>query len=245
VIKKVTHHDNFSIRDYVQANSEEIAEKKKTSPFVGLVRLLQDGKVVSKDESANGDGWLNNMTIAIGREFANQKLFNRYNAGSIITPQDLTGHNIDAFGVGSGGSTLDPSYNVTLTGPALCDPMPGLYTSIPINSACLDISGNSDVVKFIESAGPGGTVGEIEQEKSVAPEYAGCPDYYTISKCTCVIDNLEPTYLAVGESVKIDEAVLYATDSTDLEPIPFAHICFAPKFIEKESTFIIEWYIIF
>lgn len=222
MIKKVTHRDNFSIQDYVQNNSDLIAEKKKTSPFVGLVRIIQDGEVVSNLESKNGDGWLNNMTIAIGREFANQKLFNRYNINSVITPQDLTGHDIDAFGVGSGGSTLDAQYNVTLTGPALCDASPGLYTPIAINSSCLDIDGHSDVVKFIESAGPGGTVGSITQEKSSAPEYAGCPDYYTITKCECVIDGLEPSYLNVGESVKIDEAVLYATDSTQLEPIPFA-----------------------
>lgn len=245
MIKRVTHYDHFSIEDYVQKNSAMIQEKKKTSPFVGLVRCIQDGEVVTGAESQNGDGWLNNMTIAIGREFANQKLFNRFNSNSVITPKDLTGHEIDAFGVGSGGSTLDAQYNVTLTGPALCDPMPGLYTSIAINSACLDISGNNDVVKFIESAGPGGATGSIGQEKSTAPEYTACPDYYTITKCTCVIDNMEPTYLNVGESVKIDEAVLYCTDSTNLNPIPFAHICFAPKFVEKESTFIVEWYIIF
>jgi hypothetical protein len=45
-------------------------------------------------------------------------------------------------------------------------------------------------------------------------------------------------------ALPIDEAMLFATSPTNTNPHPFAHIAFPPKFIEQESVFKIEWFII-
>jgi hypothetical protein len=73
--------------------------------------------------------------------------------------------------------------------------------------------------------------------------------YYTWVKCECLKAIGEPTTIAAGESVRIDEAALYYTNYGDVAPgaettYTFAHICFAPKWIEKESELLIEWYIL-
>ena len=216
-----------------------ITEKKKqTSPFLGLVRIFENG-VLNTDQSS--DGWLTNMTIAKGREFAAQSIFRKFNAASTIG--DVTTFKVDSFGIGSGGSEIDMDNNITLLGPSVCDV--DLYTPIKINTNAIPNSiGVVEVVKKIEVVGPGNLVGSIVSEISTNSEYSACADYYTIVKCMCVIDSQEPTYLNPGDVVKIDEAMLYAT-STNNQVIPFAHICFAPKFIEKESVFTVEWYVIF
>ena len=79
---------------------------------------------------------------------------------------------------------------------------------------------------------------------------------YTTKKIknTCIIPAGEPYDLGIGESVKIDEAGLYfvlnsAVDPDNDPPIYsnpklFAHICFAPKWKEKESQLTIIWYIL-
>jgi hypothetical protein len=239
----ITHHDKFSISDFINGNSQLINEKRKVSPFVGLVRLFRNDKLISREESRNGDGILTNMTIAQGREFANQKLFqlNTIPQGK----QDLRNYKINGFGVGSGGSIIDTNYNIILQGPSVADT--GLYSPVEINETCLLLN-SKKVVKLITSSGAGPEgAGSIEYEVNPSGE---TPGFYTVTKCRCIIDSTEPVRDAAGnsvsngQSVKIDEACLYATDN-DLNPIPFAHICFAPKFIERESTFIIEWYIIF
>ncbi|MEO5348943.1 MAG: hypothetical protein H7836_04795 [Magnetococcus sp. YQC-3] len=262
MIKTVTYHDRFSIHDFIGKNPGLIQEKRKKSPFVGLVRLIKDGEVVSKNESKNGDGLLTNMTIAVGREFANQRIFNLSSVNG-----NYTNYKVDAFGVGGGGSQLD-NYNVTLTGPLLKDR--GLYNPIPINSNCLTGISDAgisyeDIIKPITSTGPGGETGSISLELGDSVTYNGCnPIPYSVTKCRAIIDGGEPGWksiaewdpldptptntnnkLSAGLSVKIDEACLYATDELGANPIPFAHITFAPKWVEFESTFVIEWFIIF
>lgn len=229
-MQKIVHHDLYNI----------ITEKKKnrTSPFIGLVRVFENG-VLNTDEST--DGWLENMTIAKGREFAAQSIFKKPVANSSIG--DIIDFKVDSFGIGSGGSEIDADNNVTLLGPNVCDI--DLYTPIKINTSALPNSiGVESIVKKIELPGPGGMTGSITSEISSSSEYSSCATYYTIMKCVCIIDAKEPTYLNPGEVVKIDEAMLYAT-STKNQVVPFAHICFAPKFIEKEAVFTIEWYVIF
>jgi hypothetical protein len=162
---------------------------------------------------------------------------------------DVSNYKVDAFGVGSGGSVIDVNNNVTLLGPELCDI--GLYSPISINSQCLPVNDNTNsikqnIVKFIESAGPGNVPGAIEFEVSSSADFANCNlNYYTVVKSTCVIDHQEPSILNPGESIKIDEAMLFLTSPQNSNPRPFAHICFAPKFIELETIFKIEWYVIF
>jgi len=232
--------DNFNIHDVIKYKQNSTS----SSPFLGLVRIYENG-VLNTDETP--DGWLLNMTIAKGRQFAAQKLFNK----TINQPiPDVSDFYIDSFGIGSGGSSIDIDYNVTLIGPTVCDL--DLNQPIAINTAAIANSvGNINIVKLIEEAGPGGDIGSITLEISNNNEYTNCTTYKTVTKCVCIVDNQEPTSLNLGETVKIDEAMLYATNAalipapTTKQSIPFAHICFAPKFIEKESVFTIEWYVIF
>jgi hypothetical protein len=61
---------------------------------------------------------------------------------------------------------------------------------------------------------------------------------YTKMKCTCIVSDNEPS-----GTTKIDEAGLYFVSGSTAKL--FSHICFAPKWKEKESTLTIEWYILF
>jgi hypothetical protein len=236
----IKHYDEFNIIDVIK----EKKLIKNSSPFLGLVRIFENN-VLNVDESK--DGWLTNMTIATGREFAAQSLFKKSSPNSLFG--DVTNYKVDAFGIGSGGSVIDVNNNVTLLGPELCDI--GLYSPISINSQCLQVNDNTNnvkpnVVKFIESAGPGSVPGTIEFEISSSADFSNCNlNYYTVVKSTCVIDHQEPSMLNPGESIKVDEAMLFLTSTQNTNPRPFAHICFAPKFIELETIFKIEWYVIF
>lgn len=229
---QLTHYDHYKIKDIVK-------NKPNTSPFIGLVRIYENGKL-NTDQSE--DGWLTNMTIGKGREFANQSLFKIANPSSTLG--DITNHKIDHFGIGTGGCTIGTNNEVTLLGPKVCDS--DLYIPHMLNTTCISNSaGSINTVKKITSTITNVLPGSISQEISSDLEFTNCPLYYTITKCRCIVEPSEPTILLPGEYIKIDEAVLYATNSQDQNPIPFAHICFAPKFMEKEGTLTIDWYIIF
>ena len=239
----LTHYDKLSIRDVLKNSSRLKKQIENKSPVLGLVRIFENG-VLNKESSE--DGWLTNMTIATGREFVAQAVFKKNSPSS--TFGDISNYKVDSFGIGSGGSTIDTNYNVTLTGPALCDI--GMYSPIAINSQCLAAIDNTGVnhdhvVKKIESTGPGSDIGSIVFEEPLSPDFQACSlSYLTVIKNTCIIDSQEPTSLNPGESVKVDEAMLYLTSPTGTNPHPFAHICFAPKYIELETSFKIEWYVI-
>lgn len=231
---QLTHHDHYRIRDIIK-------DKSKTTPFIGLVRVYENG-ILNTEQSA--DGWLTNMTIGKGREFANQALFKAFSPTSTLG--DISNHKIDHFGIGKGGSSIGIGDEITLLGPSVCDE--DLYDGVMLNTTCISNTiGVANIVKKITSTitNVNALAGTIIQQISSDLEFTNCPTYYTITKCTCIVEPTEPTNLQPGEIVKIDEAVLYATDSNDQNPIPFAHICFAPKFMEKEGTLTIEWYIIF
>lgn len=240
----ITHYDTLSIRDVLKNTSRfEKQIQQNRSPMLGLVRIFENGKL---NTDSNEDGWLTNMTIATGREFVAQSVFKKNSPSSIFG--DISNYKVDGFGIGSGGATLDVNYNVTLAGPSLCDI--GLYRPISINSQCLDAIDNNgvnhkNVVKKIESTGPGDSPGSITFERSLSTDFQECSlNYLTVVKNTCIIDGQEPTFLNPGESVKVDEAMLYFTSPSGLNPHPFAHICFAPKYVELETSFKIEWYVI-
>lgn len=240
----ITHYDNIAIKDVLGDDSRfEFQRKHNRSPTLGLVRIYENNKL-NTDQSS--DGWLTNMTIAAGREFIGQSVFKKNNPNSIFG--DISLYKVDSFGVGSGGSTIDINNNITLNGPSLCDI--GLYRPIKLNSQCLETNDNDGniiqhVVKGIESIGPGDEQGSIEFQQSLSSDFQSCGrNYFTVIKCVCVIDNQEPSYLNPGESVKMDEAMLFLTSPEGTNPRPFAHICFAPKFIELETNFKIEWYVI-
>ncbi len=220
---------------------KHLLKNKNNSPFVGMVRIYKDG-ILNTDQTK--DGWLYNMTIGMGREFANQAIFKSYNASSSLG--NISTYHVNAFSVGSNGSSIDSSDNITLLGPQVCD----VESSRPIalNTSCYkNRNGVVDVVKMIP-------IELITHEWSDDIEFSDCSQtYLTITKCECIIEVGEPSELSTGDVVKIDEALLYATsptishttDATTAKVVPFAHICFAPKFVEKESLFKIEWFIIF
>lgn len=243
MIQSITHYDMISIRDVLSKTSRFENQLKYKSPFLGLVRIFEND-VLNTDSTE--DGWLTNMTIATGREFVAQSVFKKNSSSSIFG--DISAYKVDSFGIGSGGSTLDVNSNVTLNGPALCDI--GLYHPIAINSQCISAIDNAgqivnNVVKGIESIGPGDVSGSITFEKPLSSDFQECSlDYFTVVKNVCVIDGQEPTFLNPGDSVKVDEAMLFLTSPTGTNPRPFAHICFAPKYVELETSFKIEWYVI-
>ena len=263
-MNKITIEDKFSIKDAIKNNADKFALQRRKSPFVGMVRIYEDG-ILNTDQT--NDGWLFNMTIGSGREFANQSIFRSASNGSNFSSSplgDLSNYKVDSFSVGSNGSTIDSNDNITLLGPNVCDiasPRP-----IALNTNCFKSRDSSVgnvtipqypyVVKKIESTffGSNGEIGSISPEYSTDIEFSDCQNtYFTITKCVCRIEAGEPVDLSPGDIIKIDEAFLYAThpnmdhtnDSTTHKVVPFAHICFAPKFVEKESVFIIEWFIIF
>jgi len=227
--------NNIIIKDNLSVND-------KLGPK-GLVRLLKDNIVITDENSV--EGWWGNMVLASGRELSIQRLFNKYHQSSSIG--DLTEYSVKGFGIGKGGA-IDDGMTWSPISPNLGDI--GLYDSIPINSNCVSAVDNSNtlqtnVVKLIESQGPANVAGDIEVISSENIEFSGLPNtYYPVAKCTCIIDSLEPTYLNSGESVKISEAMLFSLSPTNTNPIPFAHVSFAPKYIELESQYTIEWYIL-
>lgn len=236
---KILHTDTISIHDF-------LGSQKRNNPgrSIGIARIKENGKII--DLNNTGDGWIRNMTIASGREFAAQAVFKKYNPNSLFG--NISNYKVDGFGIGSGG-VIDNGGTITLLGPQLGDK--GLYTPIPINSNSISAVDNSgiihvNIVKSIESTGAGGLAGSINLETSNNIEFTSLlDDYYVVTKCSCIIDNTEPSYLIPGSSVKITEAMLFATSPTNTNPIPFAHICFPPKWIEKESIIEIEWFILF
>jgi hypothetical protein len=215
----------------------KLIKNKKPGPFVGLVRLIQDGKPIPSNLS--NEGWIPNMTIGIGREFAAQKMFNKNNTLSSIG--NLSQYKVNAFGIGGGGTTIINGDTAVLLAPTVCDT--NLYSPIPINLSSLNYGGYNNIVKLIESVGTNGEQGSIEFLINENVEFDSCPSYYTIVKSVCNVEQGEPL---ANDIIKMDEACLFITDSNDQNPLPFAHVCFSPKFISKtDSTFNIEWYVIF
>lgn len=208
----------------------------------GFVRLIKNNKPITT--------FMPNLVVASGRRFVAQKLFNK----KYTTDTDFFSSGIYAvthFGIGSGGSLITEGI-VTLNGPNMCDE--DLITPIPLSDANVNYLTSPGapnllpvptvatpyVCKRIESDG---TI-TVVQNQSIS-----CTDpWYTWVRCRCIKSVGEPDNILDGESVKIDEACLYYTDyidtPTDVDVHTFAHICFAPKWIEKEVELIIEWYIL-
>jgi hypothetical protein len=237
-----THHDELNIFDFISLHGQEF-KRKLTAGTFGAVRLLKNKEVI-KDKMSR-DGFITNMAIATGREFTAQSIVKKHPPTSRFG--NISNYKVDAFGIGSGGATDDGT--VTLLGPALGDK--GLYTPLKINTNCLDVVDNAGtirqhIVKHIESPGPGNRAGTITFEMSNNIEFTSLPDeYFTVIKFVCVIDHTEPTNIEYGDpGVKVSEAMLFLTSPTNTNPLPFAHVCFSPKWIEKNSIFEIEWYII-
>lgn len=210
------------------------AKKKQTRGPIGWVEILLNHKKVF-----NGP----NLVVAQGREFVAQKLFNINSFDGGARP-DLRNHRISHFAIGSGGATASGN-SYTLLGPYICD----VSLSQPIqlgNTSYLNEPSNHDsgdnIHVYTDSVKPITTDGEIILEPD---DYGGgtCT-YYTKVKCVCKIPAGEPSGILSGESVQVSEAGLYFVEPTTQNVKMFSHICFPPKWKEKESDLTINWYIL-
>ena len=197
----------------------------QSNPFAkGWVRIFMHKKFEDKGKPVFEGP---NLIVGNGREFSAQKLFNT-NSGS---SNDWKNYIISSFGVGSGGATISDSQPV-LNDPTLDDT--GLFSPISLNES-YDTEQSSSTVGVVKPITNAGSIVLMDGDY-------GTGTYYSKVKCTCVVNDGEPTSLAFGESQQISEAGLYFTSGTNNNM--FSHICFSPKWIELSSVFTIEWMII-
>lgn len=207
-------------------------DRGKRGPLGWVQIFLETKKGLVFDEGPN-------LVSAQGREFVAQRVFN----SSTPSANNWTAYTISHFAVGSGGSTVSaPPPVVTLNGPYICDTH--LITPTSLGTAGYLTEGATTLaVKPITASS-----GSLALESVTYSGGSGSCSYYTKMKCTCIIPGPvsgEPTSLAPGATTKIDEAALYFTNGGVGTPLLFSHICFAPKWKEKESTLTIQWYILF
>ncbi len=214
----------FTREDYKVFDSLK-NQKSKIGP-VGWVRMFMNAD--NKLPDVDGP----NLIVAQGREFAAQKLFEICDNGEGGRP-NFYGSKISHFAVGCDGSSVDGDI-VTITEPLINDTHLRSPIDLGNGEYLTEPSGTSCSVKPIL------TDGNILLE---AVEYDSST-YYTQVKCTCVLNNTEPTGLDPEQAVEVSEAGLYFVGATN-EPKLFSHICFAPKWKEKSSQTVIEWYIMF
>jgi len=232
--------DSCTVESFLAGNSELINNKRTKSPCLGLVRLIQNGRVVSIDKN-HPEGWLTNVTVGIGREFVAQRVFGLPSgrasnlAGAATT--DVSAYTVTHFGIGAGGTAAGP----TLITPTVADTK--LATPLQFNATAVDYdSGTGIQTKAAKPITSGG--GSIVFQTDPLSN-----NNYSSVKCTCVVAASEPitnelgAALTTGNAAKIDEAMLFSSSAASL--VPFAHISFMPKYVEFESTLTIEWIIIF
>lgn len=179
-----------------------------------------------------------NLVVAQGREYVAQRVFNSYAYSGGSRP-NWTSYVISHFAVGSGGSVVSGTPpSVTLNGPYICDTGLITATTLGIGGYLTEPGGTVLSVKPIAASS-----GSLYLESvSYSGGGTSCTNY-TKMKCTCIIPSGEPSSLAPGGTTKIDEAGLYFVSGSTAKL--FSHICFAPKWKEKESTLTIQWYILF
>jgi len=222
--QNILHYDEYKIFDKLEAE----LRKGALGP-IGFVRIfLETKKGLVYDEGFN-------LVVAQGREFVAQRISATYAYSGGSRP-NYTSYVVSHFGVGSGGSTVAGS-TVTLNGPYICDTQQLSAISLGVSGYLTEPSGVTLAVKPVTASG-----GSIYLEsQGYSGGGASCTNYTKV-KYTCVIPSGEPTSLAAGASIKIDEAALYFVSGSTAKM--FSHICFAPKWKEKESTLTILWYIL-
>jgi hypothetical protein len=216
----IIYQDEYTLYDKL---SEYKRNKNIIGPLGWVRAFLNDQLVVDKP----------NLVVAQGREFVANKTFEVNVVEDGSTRPDYTSYKISHFGIGSGGSSVVGD-QVTLLGPDVCDT--SLYSPIALSDGGVYLTEPSGVDYVLK---PITTDGSIYLEAGNLCS----PDYYTKVKCTCRVIASEPTTLQAGDSVKIDEAALYFSNGTTSRI--FSHICFTPKWKEKESEFVLIWYILY
>ena len=229
----ITYRDDYEIFD-------RLSDYKKKNPKLGplgWVEVYLNSRKVHKGP---------NLVSSQGREFVAQKIFNiiQYDGG---TRPDFRNYVLSHFAVGSGGATVGSGGTVTLLGPYICDNK--LNEPIQLgNTSYLNEPSNYDASDgihiYTDSVKPITTDGELNLESEPYSGDVDCTNYTKV-KCVCRIPAGEPTGILAGESVQISEAGLYFVDPNNDDNVRlFSHICFPPKWKEKESDLTINWYIL-
>lgn len=206
----------------------------------GIVRGFLNGNLVLD--------YTGNLTVGVGREFVAGRLFDfeDYKIEGVASGTDIKNHSISHWGFGSGGTTMSEGF-INLTGPSPCDN--DLYEPIEMDNRDENLDsptlGIENVLKPI-----------LNENKSViqTADIEDCT-IYSYVKIIIGIQPNEPSYLGSDEVLKIDEAALFSTNYQYLSTLPgfdyddvvarqFAHLCFKPKYIEKDSEFYLEWVIL-
>lgn len=222
--EKIIYRDEYRIFDKLESEMNKGARGP-----LGFVQIyLQTKRGLVYDEGSN-------LVIAQGREFVAQRIFNTYAYSGGSRP-NWTSYVISHFAIGSGGSTIvGPSY--TLNGPYICDTQ--LLTAISLGTVGYLTEPGSTTLAAKPITADSGSI--ILESQAYSGGSSSCTNYTKV-KCTCIVPNGEPTSLPAGGTVKVDEAGLYFVSGTTAKL--FSHICFAPKWKEKESTLTIVWYIL-
>jgi hypothetical protein len=243
------YKDDYQIFD-ILANKQQ---RLKTGPlgFVKIFLKHKDGTLIY-DEGFN-------LVIGQGREFIAQKISNCILTGDETGPRssDWTNYAVTHFGVGSNGSIINTDNSIDLRSPNITDVSLYNAISLGVNTYLIESGGNNIIGSVSSTANAikpiiqdGGSVVLYPQKYySVPNDTSFYTTNYTQIKYTCRLSggvSGEPQSLLSGRAQKIDEAGLYFVDSlgTGTNANLFAHICFAPKWKEKESDFKIEWYIL-
>lgn len=200
----------------------------------GVVRLFKNGKLI--------DGCRGNLVVANGRKYVAQRLFGtRHPSDAPVFDWEIS-----HFGIGSGGATISGS-SVNLVGPEICDldiNIPTPLSGDPVNNLHLTSPGDSvrginpidNSIKPINLNG----LTDIIMTQDIECDYGATFSYV---RCICVKEISEPNYLPTdNDYIMINESGLYISDGSETQL--FAHICFPPKYVEKKSEFVIEWYIL-
>jgi len=225
----IFHEDAYRIFDTL------IDNQRKCGPL-GWVQVFMNDKNL-KERKPDFEG--SNLVTAKGREFVAQRIFNRFQTSGVART-DWTGYTISHFGMGSGGATVDNDI-VTLTGPFICDT--GLYTPIDLGTnSYLEETGGTPTDNVIKPIATNGSVLLESDIYTNSVDTSITCEYHTKVMCTCQIISGEPSSLAAEASVQVSEAGLYFTNGVDANL--FAHICFPPKYKEKESNLTLIWYIL-
>ncbi|MFW6219357.1 MAG: hypothetical protein ACOC33_00685 [bacterium] len=233
------NNDNYIFNKLI----EHKLKNKITSP-VGYVQIFIDDKCV--DESYN-------LVVGLGRAFTAQRIFNITTTEFYQQEPDYTNHIVSHFAIGAGGSVITSNDNYTLQGPHICDEH--LYRPISLG----DLTYLNEKVDYYEEDNPyfhnQYCIKPLQEKVLVETRFPTQPieensicSYFTRIRCICRVNSGEPGLLEDGHSVQISEAGLYAVNEDenleDRNPVMFAHVCFSPKFKEKEKTFGLKWNIL-
>lgn len=223
-----------------------IRNKKPNDLVVGAVRMFLDGEIIEDVKP--------NLVVALGRQYVAQRIFGIAHPSETEIPSSTNPNTVAIwnwkvthFGLGSGGSVVVGSY-VNLLGPETCDQ--DLYEPLPLvgnpgdasyltspGDSYKGVSATKYVAKPIE---PSGTI-DLTAASDITCSYGPT---YSYARVVCTKFPGEPNYLDSDDDyVTISEAALYYSNSSTKVRM-FSHICFAPKFIEKKSEYVVEWYIL-